>query len=373
MKFLILDSAYPAFQQWLYAQNERLADATYADQVEARRAENFMVGDHYCRALTGLGHEAEVVTVNNHWSQNAWAAEHGLPIRRRSRKLRFRRGFVPWFASDPVGDHRILTAQVQAFRPDVLFVLDLFRITRSVLESMRPFTGSIVGQHAATSLGSVDLDPYDLFLSSFPPTVDFLRTSGHPASYLRLGFAAEVLNSIQPSTESFDVVFVGSFLRLHSSRVRFLEAVCRTVPGFVAWGTGIENVGRSSPLRDRFMGAAWGMQMYQIFRDARIVLNHHGDVPAFANNLRLYEATGVGGFLLTDWKPDLDRSFAVNKEVVAYRDAEDCVELIERFLDDQTSRRRIAEQGQRRTLKEHTWDVRAQELLELLSQHRLPR
>ena len=56
-----------------------------------------------------------------------------------------------------------------------------------------------------------------------------------------------------------------------------------------------------------------------VLRDSRITLNHHGNVPAFANNLRLYEATGVGTLLITDWKPDLHEVFEPGKEVVAYR------------------------------------------------------
>ena len=34
-------------------------------------------------------------------------------------------------------------------------------------------------------------------------------------------------------------------------------------------------------------------------------------MPAHANNLRLYEATGVGAMLLTDWKPDLAELFPI--------------------------------------------------------------
>jgi hypothetical protein len=45
--------------------------------------------------------------------------------------------------------------------------------------------------------------------------------------------------------------------------------------------------------------------MYKILGRSRIVLNHRGDIAPFANNLRLYEATGMGALLITDWKKNL--------------------------------------------------------------------
>jgi hypothetical protein len=42
--------------------------------------------------------------------------------------------------------------------------------------------------------------------------------------------------------------------------------------------------------------------MYRVLECSKIVINHHGDVAPWANNLRLFEATGTGALLLTDWK-----------------------------------------------------------------------
>ena len=43
---------------------------------------------------------------------------------------------------------------------------------------------------------------------------------------------------------------------------------------------------------------------------------------SYANNMRLYEATGVGALLVTDWKENLGEMFEPGKEVVAYRSPE---------------------------------------------------
>ncbi len=50
--------------------------------------------------------------------------------------------------------------------------------------------------------------------------------------------------------------------------------------------------------------------MYQVLRRSRITLNSHIDLAGReAGNMRLFEATGVGAFLLTDFKDNLHTLF----------------------------------------------------------------
>ena len=109
--------------------------------------------------------------------------------------------------------------------------------------------------------------------------------------------------------------------------------------------------------------------MYGVLARSRITLNHHGDVGPYANNLRLYEATGMGALLLTDAKDNLGEMFHLGEEVLAYHDAHECAEMIQRYLDDEPERARIAAAGRERTLRDHTWSVRMRELLEILHPH----
>ena len=62
----------------------------------------------------------------------------------------------------------------------------------------------------------------------------------------------------------------------------------------------------SSPLHRCFQGEVWGADMYQALRRSSITLNSHIDMAGReAGNMRLFEATGVGAFLLTDFKDNL--------------------------------------------------------------------
>ena len=109
--------------------------------------------------------------------------------------------------------------------------------------------------------------------------------------------------------------------------------------------------------------------MYQVLRNSLLTLNHHGNIPSSANNLRLFEATGVGTLLITDWKENLPEIFGLGKEVIAYRTPEECVELIKYYLEHDSERKAIAQAGQQRTLREHTYYQRMQELVDILSKY----
>jgi spore maturation protein CgeB len=110
--------------------------------------------------------------------------------------------------------------------------------------------------------------------------------------------------------------------------------------------------------------------MYGVLARSRITVNNHLDLAGpHANNLRMYEATGVGTLLLTDAKSDLGELFVPDQEVVAYRDSAECVKLISHYLDHPDERDEIARAGQRRTLEEHNYGRRMAELVEIVERH----
>jgi spore maturation protein CgeB len=79
--------------------------------------------------------------------------------------------------------------------------------------------------------------------------------------------------------------------------------------------------------------------------------------------MRLFEATGVGTFLLTDFKDNLHTLFAPDREVAVWRSVDDCLASIDRALSDAKSRAAIATAGQARTMAQHTYRHRAAEIL----------
>jgi spore maturation protein CgeB len=82
--------------------------------------------------------------------------------------------------------------------------------------------------------------------------------------------------------------------------------------------------------------------------------------------MTLFETTGIGTFLLTDQKSNLSQFFELDREIVAYTDAQDCIAKALYYLDHEQQREAIAQAGQRRTLGEHTYHKRMVELVDVL-------
>jgi len=68
-------------------------------------------------------------------------------------------------------------------------------------------------------------------------------------------------------------------------------------------------------------------------------------------------------------KENLPELFELDREVVAYTSPDDCVEKIRYLLDHENEREAIARAGQERTLKEHTYYHRMQELVDIVQKY----
>lgn len=373
MRILIIDTYYPAFLQDFFAKHPGLAAQPYASQWQALMDECFGTADFYSTNLNALGHEATEVVPNCEPMQRQWAQENGLPLpKSRPRLALTRRRGIPWLRR--VADHgwhyAVLRAQVRQFRPDVLYVQDMHSTSAAFLREVRADVGLVVGQIASPYALDADLQPYDLILTSLPQFVDRFRAQGLQSDYFRIGFEPRVLQRMKLLAQQYPLSFVGGLSGAHTARVQFLEQVGRA-RRVDFWGYGFDALPRASSLRRSFHGAAWGLPMYEILQASGITLNQHGGVAEdAANNMRLYEATGVGTLLLTDDKKNLAELFEPGREVAVYSSTEECLEMIDYYLARPEERDKIAQAGQARTLREHTYFHRMQELTAIL-EHRL--
>lgn len=368
MRFLIADTYYPTFLYDFYATRPELASQSYQEQRQALMDECFGTSNFYSTHLRELGHDAEEVIPNCEPLQRQWAKENGVTFDETLQySVYLRRKIVPWVRRAPRDNwvYTILEAQVKASKPDILYIQDMHALPAFFLEAVRPSVKHIVGQIASPTHPGADFRDYDLILTSFPHFVDRFRREGLKSEYFRIGFEPKVLTRLS-RTAPVDLAFIGGLSDAHSHRVRFLEAMARTHP-IDFWGYGSENLAPDSPLRTHFHGNAWGLGMYQALYNTKISLNLHINAAENnANNMRLYESTGVGTLLLTDAKDNLSTLFTPDKEVAVYHSPEECAEKINHYLSHESERAAIAAAGQARTLKEHTYAHRMAELVTIL-------
>ena len=381
MRILIFDTHYQESLRLVYAGNPQLAQQSSSEQLHAIYETGFGRADFLPLNLRRLGHQVEQFVINAAPVQARWASENGLKIQtKRSTAVRVQQRLkrqVNRLRSKPSvpGMHvpnwemEVLTAQAQTFKPDVIFICDVLYLPAHFHRTLKEYTRLLVGEMAYPIPPGLDLKPFDLIISAAPHYVDRLRKAGSRSELLRLGFEPTILERLGTQTKSVELAFVGSVGKDHQQRLGLLEELCREVP-ISFWGAGAESLPPDSPLRGHVKPPLWGYDMYRQLQRSKIALNIHIDMAEqYAANMRLYEATGVGTMLLTDWKTNLHELFEVGKEVVAYGSTEQCVELVRYYLAHEDEREAIAQAGQKRTLSEHNYYHRMQELTEILNRY----
>lgn len=370
MRLLKIGVYYKTYLEQFYARRPGLASKPYAEQHAALIEDCFGSSDFWTRELSKLGYETCDLVINAEHLQKAWAAEHGLA---------FDEG--GWLFG-------ITEAQVRDFCPDVLIVADYSTVTAAFLRHIRDVCASIklvLGWCGAPySDGSV-FNEWDVVLSCVPELVSHFSEAGHRSRHVNHAFEPRVLEKLGAREDATpaDFVFIGSLVKseqFHLGREKLLSRLVRET-GLQLWS----EVGPPPPSRLRLAarrllrGASvsqqtsvdarvarrarpplFGLEMFRQLHAGRVALNTHIDISTHsASNMRLFEATGVGTCLLTDSKENLRELFEPDAEVVAYRDADECVEKVKYLLGHEPARRSIADAGQRRTLRDHTFASRA--------------
>ena len=375
MRVAIVDTYYPAFVAAFYAARPALADAPYDVQLRALLNTSFGTSDAYSFHLRALSHETIDLLADVGPLQHRWAVDHGvLSVPRRVAQLvpgirgsRAQRRVLRW----------ITLRQIQAFQPDVVFSQNLAFFTRRELDVLRR-RYLVVGQVASPLPPDRLVQGFHLVLTSLPHFVPRLRALGVQTEFFRLGVDPRVVDRVATTGvdprdldhRPYDVVFVGGVNpQVHAKGTAMLTRLAERRPVDV-WGYGADALPNGSPLLERYHGEAWGRDMYRALAGARVAINRHIDVAeGHANNMRLFEATAMGAMLLTDAGKGLEDIFEPGREVLTYTSPDDLVEKIEHILAHDDERRAIAAAGQQRTLTDHSFARRMDELVEILQRH----
>jgi len=385
MRILVLSTDYPSFLTQLYARNRGLADASFAEQTRVREDALFAVETFYAAQFARLGHVSGVRHANNFHMQAAWAREHGIAVpvvapargedsalvtwlKRRLRPYKALLGPIALKMSgvSPLSDfeRHVLLAQIEDFKPDVILNQAMQTIDGSLIGAMRRPGRFIMGHIGVDPPPGLNTQVYDLGISQIPWVVEHFRSKGLRAEQQPLCFEPSILERLGPAPQKdIDVSFVGGLSAAHGDRVKFLEDIAREFR-LSLWVPSLAGIAASSPLHACRQGEVYGRDMFEVLRRSKITLNSHINVArGSATNMRLFEATGVGTFLLTDNLSDLPNLFVPGRDVATYDDTADCLGKIRHYLADDAARETIARAGQAQTLTHHTYAQRAAQLV----------
>lgn len=111
----------------------------------------------------------------------------------------------------------------------------------------------------------------------------------------------------------------------------------------------------------------WDMEeLHRRMREVPVCLNLHKGCTEWGLNMRHFEITAFGGFMLTYPMPELPLYFEVGSECDVFRNEAELLEKIYYYLAHPAERQEIAMAGQRRTLANHLYSHRIVQLVDTL-------
>ena len=124
----------------------------------------------------------------------------------------------------------------------------------------------------------------------------------------------------------------------------------------------------SDLLRIRYMGSVdYWSELPKVFYMSKINLNF--TIPNIKSGipLRVWDALGAGGFLMTNYQAEIPCYFKEGEDLVCFDGPEDLSEKAGYYLTHETERRRIAENGYRKVREDHDYMTRIREMLRILA------
>ncbi len=179
-----------------------------------------------------------------------------------------------------------------------------------------------------------------LFITSRGQIADYERAGVPKAAYIRKGCSLDDHFPVRPDRAyAGDVAFIGAANM--PNRTELLRTVGERF-ALDLYGQGWEKALGRRPRRRH----VYPKQYRKICASTKclIGIDKRADVDLYFSN-RTWLTLGCGGFLLTQYVPNLEEFFNNHEHLVWFRSPEECVELIRHYLPREEERRRIAMSG----------------------------
>lgn len=269
--------------------------------------------------------------------------------------------------------NEMLIEAVSGYKPDVLLVL--------LGENIQPRTIEKINQAGVITVNWV----FDTLL--FPYRRDYLRNVSCVYDYIFIIDSLDILKFIDIKAKHIESLPLGCSPRVHR-RVDLSEEE------FKKFGSDVAFVGTLSPQRQKMLESLndfdlkiWGhwqkkspllgenykeQDIYgegaaKIYNASKITIDIHNlyglEKEIFNVTPRVFEVPACGGFLLTNYVPQLNEFYKVGEEIIAYKNIEELKDLVRYYLQHDRERKEIAQRAYQRARQEHTYAKRLERLL----------
>ncbi len=397
-RFVRITNYYPQYLKSYYATNGDILKRSYREQYEHLVTNSLESASSYSKELNKLNGVFAADIISNAQLQATSKAENNLSV--------------------DMTNADLVIEQLKSLQPDVVWVDDFsiidaewkIKLLESV-KSVKLLAGHICAPYNSTIEEKLRL--FDVVFSCIPCMVEELKGKGINAYLLYHSFDSNILplmnkDNDQPQTE---LLFSGSLYAgagFHNTRMEYIEAFLKAgIPVslycnlesfrkiflkkmFYHLVKSIQAVGMKSLIdkvsflktkksygevpvsfySKKLVKAShppvFGINLFRLMSKAKITFNNHGEVAGkCAGNIRMFEVTGAGSCLVTDWKENINELFEPGKEIITYVSIEDCIEKVNWLLKNPAEREKIARAGHERTMRDHTVSGRVKILNEI--------
>lgn len=210
------------------------------------------------------------------------------------------------------------------------------------------------------------LAPYDALFFKEPHVVEHLRANlGLPVYYL-----PEACNPRwhRPLTAAGTEPYLVTAGNMYPSRVKLLERLIAKGIPLKLYGTEFPRWIGETPVRGAHTGQCiFREEKARVFRSAAGVLNTLHPAEIAGVNARLFEATGCGAAVITEFRPAIPELFAVGEEVLVYHDFDELVDQAARLLNEVGLTTALGDAATKRAHSDHTYELRLSSIIGKLS------
>ena len=212
-----------------------------------------------------------------------------------------------------------------------------------------------------------DLSEYACVLSSSKGGVDDLLRMGAREVQVLYYAADPAVFSAQPVEQDMDVFFYGHGAEYREEWIAaMLDVPSRELPEvrFAVRGTHLSSLPRVEHLSYASFGK---LKDYCNRSRVNLLITRQAHTSVYGSSTaRPFELAALGCAMVSNPYLGIEEWFEPDREILIVRDAHDAISTYRRLLADPATRRELGRRARERFLQEHTYQHRAQELLEIM-------
>lgn len=343
MRLLQVHTFYDRYLHEFYKRRPVLLHAPYEELIQALIKDGFGAGHIFAPTFRELGYDADLVIANDIISQYRWARSHDVTL------------------SNPAHwQHELLRRQVEILQPDFLYLNDPIMFDSRFIGSLSKKPKFVLGWRAAPVAPDTNWTGFDLILSHLSVSrQQALHLGAKHVEHFYPGFPSFLADTVCDVPKEFDVIFSGQWSRQHTQRNAHIVELTKAASAQAGLSLGLFLATLTEGLPPEIarynQGGRWGLEMFRALRSGRIAVNAESDLNrGEAGNMRLFETTGIGSFLLTEHQPNIQQYFNPGTEIETFRDKGELMEKTRYYLEHPDKREAIAQAGQKRCLEEYS-------------------